>query len=149
MNNSRYFPWLLVVIGSGFLALTAWSIFLAAQRSSAVIDRDYYSHGLRYNETLLERQAAATLGWTVSTERQGQTLLFRLSDKQGRPVSTAKGTVYLYLPAQASNASLPLREIAPGTYQLHLTGEMTGEISARLEFVRDGALLNRQLLLNL
>jgi hypothetical protein len=57
--------------------------------------------------------------------------------------------LYLYLPADAASVSLPLQEVAPGIYQLHLTNGMTGEMSARLEFERDGALLNRRLLLNL
>lgn len=43
----------------------------------------------------------------------------------------------------------PLQEVRAGTYQLHLTDSMTGEMAARVEFEHDGARLNRQLLLNL
>jgi nitrogen fixation protein FixH len=148
MNSSKNIPWFLVLIGSGFLLLMAWSIFLAGQRTSAVIDRDYYSHGLRYNETLLERQAAAALGWRLSTELKGRTLIVHLVDKLGRPVSSARGALYLSKASDPSGEVLMLQEIAPGLYQTHLATGISGEINARLEFRRDGALLNRQLLLN-
>lgn len=149
MTNHRHIPWLLVLIGSGFLLLMAWSIFLAGQRSSAVIDRDYYSHGLRYNETLLEQRAATALGWQVTTELMGRSLRFHLRDRQGRPVSEAQGVLYLSLPSNPSGLALLLHETTPGTYQVELAGSITGQISARLEFKRDRALLNRQLLLSL
>ena len=61
----------------------------AAEAKPQVTDADYYSKGLRYTSTLLEKKAAAVLGWTVSTELKGRTLLFHLSDKQGQPVSAA------------------------------------------------------------
>ena len=44
--------------------------------------------------------------------------------------------------------SFPLQEVDAGTYLLHLTDSMTGEMTARVEFERNGARINRQLLLN-
>ena len=149
MNSPKYIPWCLILIGSGFLLLMVWSIFLAGQRSSAVIDRDYYSHGLRYNETLLERQAAVALGWQLSTELQGRALIVHLGDKLGQPVTSAQGLIHLSQASNPSGVTLTLQEIGPGIYQAQLAAEMRGELHARLEFRRDGALLNRQLLLNL
>jgi nitrogen fixation protein FixH len=140
---------LIILLLAGFLCFSVWAALQAAAAKPQVTDADYYSKGLKYTSTLLERQAAVVLGWTVATELQGRTLLFRLSDKQGQPVSAARGALFLYLPADASSVSLPLQEIDPGIYQLHLTADMTGEMNARLEFERDGARINRQLLLNL
>jgi len=75
--------------------------------------------------------------------------VFRLSDKDGQPVRSAAGALFLYLPEQASSTRFPLQEIAAGVYQLALSTNMTGEMSARLEFERNGAYIHRQLLLNL
>jgi len=65
MSKSRPTPWLPLLIGGGFLALMAWSLLLAGQRVSAVVDRDYYSHGLRYNQT----RAGAARGGSARLDR--------------------------------------------------------------------------------
>jgi nitrogen fixation protein FixH len=114
-----------------------------------VTDADYYSKGLKYTSTLLEKKAATTLGWKVSTQQVGRSLLFQLSDKEGQPVRSAKGLLFMYRQEVASSIQFPLQEVNPGVYQFNLTGSMTGEISARVEFEYKGARLSRQLLLNL
>lgn len=147
--GKNYYPLFILVLLGSFIGFLAWSAMRAAESGPQVTDADYYSKGLKYTSTLLERQAATALGWDVSTRLAGRTLLFRLTDNQGHAVSAAHGTLDLYLAEQASSVSFPLQEIAAGTYQLQLTEGMTGEMSARLEFERDGVRLNRQLLLNL
>lgn len=148
VKNNIYPALILLLLGS-FLCFSVWAAMRAAVAKPQVTDSDYYSKGLKYTSTLLEKQAAAVLGWTVSTELKGRSLLFHLNDKQGRPVSAAKGSLSLYLPTDSSSVSLPLHELDPGIYQLQLSSGMAGEMSARLEFEHDGALLSRQLLLNL
>ncbi len=149
MNKKPYIPWLLPVIGGIFLILTTWSIYRASQGTSAVTDRDYYSHGLRFNETLLERKVAESLGWIVSTELQGHTLIFHLKDKNEAPVLEARGTLEIFLKDVSSSVRLPLVNIGPGKYQINLSEKVSGEMAARLEFERDGARISRSLLLNL
>lgn len=39
-----------------FLAFSSWAAYQAATRVSDVSDRDYYSKGLKYNSTLLEKR---------------------------------------------------------------------------------------------
>lgn len=147
-RKNLYPLFILLLIGS-FLCFSTWAAMRTAASRPQVTDADYYSKGLRYTSSLLEKQAAEVFGWSVTSRLSGRTLQFELYDKQGQPVRTASGTLQLYLPQTATSVSFPLQETAPGIYQLQLTAAMTGEMNARLEFAREGARLNRQLLLNL
>lgn len=148
-TRKNFYPLFILLLIGSFLCFSTWAAMRTAASRPQVTDADYYSKGLRYTSTLLEKQAAEGFGWTVSSRLAGRTLQFELSDKQGHPVSAASGTLLLYLPQKATNVSFPLQETGPGVYQLQLTTAMTGKMNARLEFARDGARLNRQLLLNL
>lgn len=143
------YPILIIFLLGSFLCFSVWSAKRAIDSGPEVTDADYYSKGLKYSSTVLEKKAASVLGWTLSTNLVGRTLEFRLHDKAGRPVRSAQGVISLYLPGAASTLKLPLQESTPGTYILKLTGRMTGAINARVEFEHNGARLNRQLLLNL
>jgi len=149
MKRTNLYPiFILLMIGS-FIGFLAWSAMRASDSGPQVTDADYYSKGLRYTSTVLEKRAAAVLGWRVDTQLSGRTLRLHLSDKEGQPVSSAKGVIAIYMRNWGETISFPLQEVSAGTYQMHLTDSMTGEMTARVEFERDGARLNRQLLLNL
>lgn len=149
MKRTNLYPlFILLMIGS-FIGFLAWSAMRASDSGPQVTDADYYSKGLRYTSTVLEKRAAAVLGWRVDTQLSGRTLRLHLSDKEGQPVSSAKGVIAIYMRNRGETISFPLQEVSAGTYQMHLTDSMTGEMTARVEFERDGARLNRQLLLNL
>jgi len=147
MNKAKHTPWLLLVIGGCFLLLTAWALMSAAWRSSGVTDRDYYSHGLRYSQTQLERKAAESLGWMASAELQDDALLVRLRDRDHQPVSGAGGR--LTLPGTEGRAELVvvLQETSPGVYRGQLPGGLQGERPAEILFERAGARLSKRLLL--
>lgn len=147
--KKNFYPFLILLLISSFLCFSVWSAMRAADLGPQVTDADYYSKGLRYSSTMVEKRAATVLGWKVSTQLIGRTLEFHLEDKDGRPVKSARGVLFLYLPDKASSKRFPLQEIAAGIYQLDLISSMTGEMNARLEFELEGARLNRQLLLNL
>lgn len=145
-NSSPFF--IILLIGC-FLAFSAWSAMRAIDEGPEVTDADYYSKGLRYSSTLLEKKAAEVLGWEVKTRQVERTLEFRLIDKDGKPVEKARGEIFLYLKGANSNKQLPLQETSPGIYTFNLNAEMRGEMNARLEFEQNGARINRHLLLNL
>jgi nitrogen fixation protein FixH len=148
VKKNLYPVFILLLLGS-FLCFSIWAAMRAVESGPQVTDADYYSKGLKYTSTLLEKKAATTLGWKVSTQQVGRSLLFQLSDKEGQPVRSAKGVLFMYRQEAASSIPFPLQEVDPGVYQFNLTGSMTGEISARVEFEYKGARLSRQLLLNL
>lgn len=147
-KKSIYLPLILTLIGS-FLLFSLWSAFQAAGLGSKVTDADYYSKGLKYNTTLVEKRAATVLGWNLTTRMDDRTLEFQLIDRDGSVVDGAAGSLYLAIPGAAENITLPLREVAAGIYRVSLDRAMTGSVRARLELERDGARLNRQLLLNI
>lgn len=149
MKRTNLYPiFILLMIGS-FIGFLAWSAMRASDSGPQVTDADYYSKGLRYTSTVLEKRAAAVLGWRIDTQLSGRTLRLHLSDKEGQPVSSAKGVIAIYMRNWGETISFPLQEVSAGTYQMHLTDSMTGEMTARVEFERNGVRLNRQLLLNL
>lgn len=139
---------ILLLIG-GFLFFLAWSAFQATGLGSKVTDTDYYSKGLKYNTTQVEKRAAEVLGWNFEARLDGHILEFRLTDSKGDGIKRATGTLYLAIPDAAENISLPLNEVASGHYRVILGDKFNGTIQARLELEREGARLNRQLLLNL
>jgi nitrogen fixation protein FixH len=148
-TKKNSYPLLILLLIGSFLCFSVWSAMRAIDAGPEVTDADYYSKGLKYNSTLLEKRAAAVLGWKVATQLVGRTLEFRLSDKAGNPVEAAHGEIFLYLKGSSSSKKLPLHEAEPGTYIFNLTAGMSGEMNARLEFELNGARINRQLLLNL
>jgi len=148
-RKMNWYPPMLVLLVSGFLIFLAWPAFQAAGPGSRVTDADYYSKGLKYNTTQVEKRAAEVLGWNLETRLEGRILEFRLADKKSEKVDRAIGTLYLAIPGKAENIRLPLQEAAPGQYRVNLGDSISGAIQVRLELERDGARLSRQLLLNL
>ena len=139
---------IMLLIGS-FIVFLGWSAHQAATRGSDIADRDYYSKGLKYNATLIEKQAASVLGWKVEVALREHTLDIFLRGRQNLPVSSGEATLYLYQPSASSPLELHLSEIRPGTYRLILPDDLSGETRARLDFHREGARISRNLLLNL
>lgn len=142
-------PLFIILLISCFLGFSVWAAMRAIDAGPEVTDADYYSKGLRYSSTLLEKKAAEVLGWEVKTRQVGRTLEFRLIDKDGKPVEHARGDIFLYLKGLNASKKLPLQETRDGIYTFSLTAEMKGEMNARLEFEQNGARINRHLLLNL
>lgn len=149
MNGTRSTPWLIILLGIAFLVLTAWSIYLAARGASAVTDTDYYSHGLRYNQTMLEQKTAASLGWEVTAALQGRVLTIQLHDRERQIVAGALGTLTVLGPGKQSAREFPFHEIESGIYRVEFSADIRGEQSAEIAFSRDGARLSKRLLLAL
>ncbi|HKJ04475.1 MAG TPA: FixH family protein [Geopsychrobacteraceae bacterium] len=147
-QKNFYKPLIFVLLGS-FLTFSVWSAWQAANRGSQITDRDYYSKGLKYNSTIIEKRAAEVLGWALETTISGKTLTFSLTGDDKNNVANALGTLYLYLPDVPNGKPYRLTEVFSGHYQLLLPAEIKGSLRARVMFERDGAKLNRQLQLNL
>jgi len=146
MTKRTPVPWSIIILGIFFAALMGWSILKAARDSSSVIDSDYYRHGLRFNQTLLERQAAASLGWETRVSLDDSTLNVRLSDRDLKPVAGAHGELLLRACGNVTSRTLPLREQKPGHYTTELPSSVTGECTADVFFDRSGAHLQKRLL---
>jgi len=147
-RNKNIYPALIVLLISGFLVFLGWSAFQAVGLGSGVTDADYYSKGLKYNTSQVEKRAAEVLGWSLETRLDGHALEFRLTDRDGSGINHATGFLYLAIPGTAENIHLPLQEATTGVYKVSLDEAINGTIQARLELEHDGARLLRQLLLN-
>ena len=142
LNSALLIPILLC----SFLAFSSWAAYQAATRVSEVSDRDYYSKGMKYNSTLLEKQAATALGWELHSTLTDGMLIQRLTNQQGEPVSGAKGL--LKLQYHEALLVVPVEEIATGVYRAQLP-ELVGEHLIRADYERDGARIQRRLLLTI
>jgi nitrogen fixation protein FixH len=141
-------PYLLLLLGLLFFGVTGWSVYRSVTGVSAVTDRHYYSHGLRYNDSLVEQKAAASLGWQVSVRLQNGQFTSQWTGRDGQPV--AGGEAQLVISARdRADLTLLLTEAADGRYGVILPAELHGEIQAMLTLSRSGATLRRPLLLNL
>lgn len=147
-RHNRWSLFILILVIC-FLVFSAWTLRRAVQGASAVTDRNYYSHGLRYNQTLVEQQAAASLGWQPQSSLNGHQLSVVLRDQRGNPVTAGHGMLTLFDNRSANSVRLPLEESNGGTYRVQLPGTLHGEHSAQIDFERDGARLVNRLLLSL
>ncbi|MBW2452199.1 MAG: FixH family protein [Deltaproteobacteria bacterium] len=148
-KQTKHIPWLVITICAGFIALTVWSILNASLKTSAVSDRDYYSHGLRYNETLLEKKTAESLGWTTGTAVRDGQLIVWLKDGDQNPVSAANGVIILYDPSSNSKFELPLVSQISGKYIAELPTNFQGSYQAMINFELNGARISKRLLIAL
>ncbi len=142
LNSALLVPLLLC----SFLVFSSWAAYQAATRVSEISDRDYYSKGLKYNSTILEKQAAAVLGWELHSKLIDGKLIQHLTNQKGEPVSGATGL--LKLQYRETELILPLEETEPGVYRTPLP-QLTGEHLIRAEFEHDGARILRRLLLTI
>ena len=66
------YPLFIILLISCFLGFSVWSAMQAIDAGPEVTDADYYSKGLKYSSTVLEKRAAAVLGWKVETQLIGK-----------------------------------------------------------------------------
>ena len=149
LNLKSPYILLILLLLSSFLLFSAWSAHQAAMRGSQISDHNYYSKGLKYNNTRVEERAAASRGWQLETEIKGKSLIFKLSDNTGQPISQAAGELTLFLNKENRVLRLKATESEPGRYRLKLPDEINGSLHARIEFAQQDARVSRQLLVNL
>lgn len=147
-RKSPYVLFIILLLCS-FLLFSIWSARQAASRGSQISDLNYYSKGLKYNNTRVEERAAASRGWQLETVIKEKTLVFKLSDRTGQPISQATGELTLFLSEENQVIRLQPTETQAGVYRLMLPVQISGSLQARIEFEQQGARVSRQLLVNL
>ncbi len=143
----KTFPLSIATLLALFIVFLAWSARQATTDGARITDRDYYSKGLRYNDSQVERKAAMALGWQIGSSLEGRMLTLVLSDSTRQPVAHAEVILTLLLPGQ--HRQFPLREVTPGSYRITLPADLGGEVPARCSIQAGGARLERQMLINL
>ena len=149
--KSTFNPWpaAITALGLFFLSLTAWSVLQARTGVSAVTDPAYYSHGMKFQETAVERQAAASSGWQLRAAVDRGRLTMQLTDRDGEPIAGASGELKVFAAATGRNHSLALEATAPGQYRAQLPTSLQGTVPASVHFQRAGAQFTQRLQFNL
>jgi len=149
-KEKNYWPLAILGIGILFILVTAWSVYKAAISVSSVTDPGYYSHGLKYNNTSIEILAASTLGWKVRSEVADDTISIALVDGESKPVSGATGQLTLrHISGDHPHETMHLKELTLGVYSTELPGSVSQSTVATLALDKQGASIQRQILINL
>lgn len=149
MKSRSKAPVLLALIIGTFVLFLAWSANRAATGGTDITDPDYYSKGMKYNSTLIEKKAAGAIGWTLIPRLKENRLILALRDKNGTEVTGAEGRVIFPVPGGNRAKTLPLRETNRGHYEVILPDSLPDEQLTRVDIERNGARIYRQFLLNL
>lgn len=150
-TNKPLWPIGIIVLGVGFIIITAWSIYRANSGVSSVTDPSYYSHGLKYNQTSIETTAAQTMGWVLKPTVSPTHITLSLSDHKGTLITGCAGTItFLAHPDSARLATTTeLTDLGAGTYQAPLPPDLQTNTSATVTLSKGRATIHRNLLINL
>jgi hypothetical protein len=129
-----------------FLLGTAASFVIAANRVSRVVDTDYYSHGLHYDQTR-DGSKNPGLSWTMSASLSGGDLQVRVTDASGAPVSGGSLRFEPQRGGSGAGAPLALSEAAPGIFRAPRPVSAQGELRGTLQFTRGEAAATHKLVL--
>ena len=140
-------PWLIVLIGALFAGMTSWAILMAARGTSPVTDPAYYSHGLKYNQSRVEALAAEAMDWRVSSSLEEHKLTVTLRTGDLQPVTGCLGELVIY--NSEKRLALLMEESVQGSYSTDIPIELSGNLTGDLLLQREGARINRRLLINL
>ncbi|MES9904307.1 MAG: FixH family protein [Sedimenticola sp.] len=116
-----------------FVAANIVMIYLAINDSPGLVVDDYYERGQDYEENMLKRQARDP-GWKMKVIAPefvdiGKPALFsyRVSDKEGNPVTPDSVIFYVYRPADKNlDFSVPMKMVDVGLYQAEVTFPLLG-----------------------
>ncbi len=151
MNTTARWPAFIIALVLAFAAFSWWSFIQAASGVSAVTDPDYYSHGLKYNGTALEREAGAALGWRVSQQVAGRVLTMRVEDAHQQGIPGCQGVITFAGEGTGAQPLPPLEvtEIGGGLYRAEIQAALPQTLAATLTINKGQAMIQRRLILAL
>lgn len=141
-------PAFIVGLGLAFAAFSWWSLTRAASNVSAVTDSGYYHHGLAYDSISRGLLAAEALGWEINPRVNGRRLTIQVDDARHAAVSGAHGFISVH-EESAAPGSLPMTDAGQGRYTVDLPAGLSSPLAATLTLAKDGATLQRRLLIAL
>jgi len=142
-------PAFLITLVLAFAVISWWSLERAASGVSAVSDPDYYHHGLHYNSSNREMQAAQNQGWTVTPQVAGRVLTIQVDDARQTGVPGCQGAISLATGGQTPQPPLPLVDAGQGLYKVTMPANLPPTLAANLTLSKDRATIQQRLLINL
>lgn len=107
-------------------AVNAVMITLALESFPGQVSVTPYEDGIAYNKKLAQMAAQERLGWRAAAGVEGDTVVVRMIDKAGAPVSGLRLSGRLERPAtESGRVTARFKETAPGAYQAR-TGGLAG-----------------------
>lgn len=152
LTPNKRWPVFIFCLALLFIGVTGWSVRQAWTNGSPILDRQYYQHGLAYDQGQKAERAAAALGWQLHPRLDHNSLLLILTAADGQPVSGAEGRAQIALHQDRTDRvgsrieELALAEIAAGVYALSLPANRVGQ-ALNLRITKGGASISRRLLL--
>ena len=117
-----------------FFTGMAISMTMAARKGSKVVDRDYYSKGLHYNETS-RTGSQNTAKWSISSRLTDGELRFHLTDATEKPLAGAALTLTMMADGVARQ-TIKLSETAPGIYSAPCPSGSGSELRGFLRIIQ-------------
>jgi nitrogen fixation protein FixH len=122
-----------------FFAGMAISMTMASRKGSRVVDRDYYTKGLHYNET----SRPGALKWNIRSSLADGEIRFQLADASEKPLAGAAVTLTVAAD-KAPSQTLKLAETAAGTYSAACPADSGSELRGLLRIAHpDGVMETR------
>jgi len=121
----RRVHWIPATFVAGFVLVVAVNgalVWFATESFSGLDEEHAYESGLTYNQTLLEAEEVARLGWradlSIEEAVDGHVIALRLSYKSGEPLTGLTIDGRLIRPTNVGlDTSVELREVSPGYYR--------------------------------
>jgi nitrogen fixation protein FixH len=96
-------------------------LYYSIKTSDGLVEDDYYSKGLNYQQNLDNQVNQEKLGWQVNFSGRKNIYSLVLLDKSGKSIENASVSLRFFRPTQSGlDQDLPLREVLPGNYQAKL-----------------------------
>lgn len=129
-DNGLIWKAILCLIFLVFMIGMAISMTLAGRKGSKVVDRDYYSKGLHYNENSL-RGDQNKAKWNIHSTLDDEQLRFNLTDASKMPLAGAAVTLTL-IESDAAERTLKLTETSAGNYSVPFSTGTRSELRGLL-----------------
>ena len=136
---------LALLVGLFFIGMAA-SLVIAARKVSRVVDADYYSRGLHYDQTPSGSKNAG-LSWTMSASVAKGELQVRVKDRSGEPVPGGRLRFEPVRRGSGPGVAFALAESAPGFYRAPRPIASDGELHGTLRFTRGEETASQKLVL--
>lgn len=93
-------------------------VAFASQHGPVLESETAYADSLAYDRIMADRAASAALGWRLEVEVVADGVLYRIDDREGRPVEGLSGSLRMVrADTAAADAEVAFEEQAPGVYR--------------------------------
>ncbi len=102
-------------------------IYLSIKTNDGLVEENYYTRGLNYQEEINNENTQKKLDWKVVFDNKSNLYKVSVIDKKAKPIKDAKVNLVFFRPTQSGfDKTLKLNEISLGTYQSEIQLPLKG-----------------------